>query len=185
MATNRDRSRTLRPRARDHKIGIGSRVRSAMVVGREARCGTRGCGRDCGGNGAPGGGRTRNLQIRSLALYPVELRAHFPIRVRSPTLYPAELWAHIPAGRRLRERKSTTGLRERFTASGRLRPPGCSGPGAPGPPVGLTRFRQGVDRVVVLVEAGERVGGFGFDAGAVVLGPVRDSLVAIVLPHLV
>src|SRR2546426_1124022 len=27
------------------------------------------------GFGAPGGGRTRNLQIRSLALYPVELRA--------------------------------------------------------------------------------------------------------------
>ena len=28
-------------------------------------------------NGAPGGTRTRNPQIRSLVLYPVELRAHY------------------------------------------------------------------------------------------------------------
>src|SRR5436190_20949163 len=60
-----------------------------------------------------------------------------------------------------------------------------SGPGAPSAAVGLTRLGEGVDRVVVLVAARESLGVAGLDAGAVVLGPVRDPLVAVVLLHLV
>src|SRR5207245_9297413 len=100
------------------------------------------------------------------------------LRIRSPTLYPAELWALIPADRHLRERKSTTGRRGLIRAT-------PSSPRAPGAPVGLARFGEGVDRVVVLVAAGEGLGVVGLDAGAVVLGPVRDPLVAVVVLDLV
>src|SRR5207249_11923545 len=63
--------------------------------------------------------------------------------------------------------------------------PGLSGPGAPGAPEGLARFRQGVDRVVVLVAPRDRVGVVGLEGGAIVFRPVRDALFAIVVRELV
>src|SRR5881396_2646249 len=100
------------------------------------------------------------------------------LRIRSPTLYPAELWAHIPNSWCLRERQSTTGARTRRTAPAGRPPPRSSGAGAEGAPVGLARFRQGVDRVVVLVTPGERAGVVRLEGGAVVLRPIGNPLLA-------
>src|SRR5437879_7022184 len=51
------------------------------------------------------------------------------------------------------------------------------------PPV-LARGGQGVNRIVILVEAGESAGVVGFDAGLVILRPVRDALLAVVFLQL-
>src|SRR4051812_6765096 len=48
------------------------------------------------------------------------------------------------------------------------------------PPIRLALFRQRVDRIEVLVLARQRVGIVQLDARAVVLGPVRDALHAVV-----
>src|SRR5882724_12301703 len=93
------------------------------------------------------------------------------LRIRSPTLYPAELWAHIPDSGLFGAESLPQG--EPAQRAGR-RTPACLGPRALGSPVGLARFRQGVDRVVIFVEPLQRFGVVRLDAGPVVLGPVRD-----------
>src|SRR6266404_4549672 len=55
--------------------------------------------------------------------------------------------------------------------------------GVAAPPV-LARGRQGVNGVVILVEAGQRAGIVGFDAGLVIFCPVRDALLAVVFLEL-
>src|SRR5262245_44050598 len=56
--------------------------------------------------------------------------------------------------------------------------------GVLGPPA-LAGLGEGVDRVVVLVGAGERLGVRGLDGGAVVLGPVGDTALGVVVRDLV
>src|SRR6267142_5989590 len=48
------------------------------------------------------------------------------------------------------------------------------------PPI-LARGGQGVNGIVIFVETRERSRSVGFDAGLVILGPVRDALLAVVL----
>src|SRR3954452_6967101 len=76
------------------------------------------------------------------------------------------------------------GLGGRAGGGGSLLGFGEGGAGVLGPPL-LALDREGVDRVVVLVGAVQRLGVLLLDAGAVVLLPVRDAADLVVLGQLV